>query len=129
MGGGELAAELTQVLPRGSAAESMRGTERVRNRCLGRLTRALTGPPPLALLLSALQFSARLRVRAPAVHRAVGRVVLGSVAVAGTAGLVLAPPGLVGRVGTSWGPDLLVAEWYPAAAARFHAVRRGTPPP
>ena len=37
-GGGELAAELTQVLPRGSAADSMRGAERVRNRCLGRLT-------------------------------------------------------------------------------------------
>src|SRR3712207_6287203 len=38
VGGGELAAELTQVLPRGPAADSMRGTERVRNRCLGRLT-------------------------------------------------------------------------------------------
>ena len=54
----------------------------------------------LALLLSPFQFASRLRTRAPSVHRAVGRVVLGSIAVAGTAGLVLAPHSLAGTVGT-----------------------------
>ena len=77
----------------------------------------------LALLLSPVQFAARLRNRAPAVHRTVGRVVLGSIAVAGTAGLVLAPHSLAGGVGTA-GFGLLAALWLGCAAAALRAIRR-----
>jgi uncharacterized membrane protein len=77
----------------------------------------------LALLLSPLQFAARLRDRAPAVHRAVGRVVLGSIAVAGTAGLALAPHSLAGGVGTA-GFGLLALLWLGCAAAALRAIRR-----
>jgi uncharacterized membrane protein len=77
----------------------------------------------LALLLSPLQFAARLRDRAPAVHRAVGRVVFGAIAVAGTAGLVLAAHSLAGPVGTA-GFGLLAALWLGCAAAALRAIRR-----
>jgi uncharacterized membrane protein len=77
----------------------------------------------LALLLSPLQFATRLRDRAPAVHRAVGRVVLGSIAVAGAAGLVLAPHSLAGAVGTA-GFGLLAALWLGCAATALRAIRR-----
>ena len=77
----------------------------------------------LALLLSPLQFVARLRDRAPAVHRAVGRAVLASIAVAGTAGLVLAPHSLAGAVGTA-GFGLLAALWLGCAATALLAIRR-----
>ncbi|MGY1644134.1 DUF2306 domain-containing protein [Geodermatophilus sp. SYSU D00703] len=78
----------------------------------------------LALLLSPLQFLTRLRARAPQVHRAVGRVVLGSIAVAGAAGLVLAPHSLAGPVGTA-GFGLLAVLWLTCAATAFRAIRRG----
>jgi uncharacterized membrane protein len=78
----------------------------------------------LALLLSPLQFVPRLRDRGPAVHRAVGRVVLGSIAVAGTAGLVLAPHSLAGGVGTA-GFGLLAVLWLGCAATALRAILRG----
>jgi uncharacterized membrane protein len=77
----------------------------------------------LALLLSPFQFATRLRTRAPHVHRAVGRVVLGSIAIAGTAGLVLAPHSLAGTVGTL-GFGLLAVLWLTFATGAFRAIRR-----
>jgi len=81
------------------------------------------GAGGLALLLSPLQFAARLRDRASAVHRAVGRVVFGAIAVAGTAGLVLAAHSLAGPVGTA-GFGLLASLWLGCAAAALRAIRR-----
>jgi uncharacterized membrane protein len=77
----------------------------------------------LALLLSPFQFATRLRTRAPHVHRAVGRVVLGSIAIAGTAGLVLAPRSLAGTIGTL-GFGLLAVLWLTFATVAFRAIRR-----
>jgi uncharacterized membrane protein len=78
----------------------------------------------LALLLSPLQFATRLRLRAPRVHRVVGRVVVGAIAVGGVAGLVLAPHNLAGPVGTA-GFGLLAVLWLAAAATAVRAIRRG----
>jgi uncharacterized membrane protein len=77
----------------------------------------------LALLLSPFQFATRLRARAPSVHRAVGRVVLGSIAIAGTAALVLAPHSIAGLVGTL-GFGLLAVLWLTFATGAFRAIRR-----
>jgi uncharacterized membrane protein len=77
----------------------------------------------LALLLSPVQFVARLRVRVPRVHRAVGRVTVASIAVAGAAGVVLAPHSLAGPVGTA-GFGLLAVLWLVFAATAFRAIRR-----
>ena len=77
----------------------------------------------LALLLSPLQFATRLRTRAPHVHRAVGRIILGSIAIAGAGGLVLAPRSLAGPVGTV-GFGLLAVLWVAFAATAFRAIRR-----
>jgi uncharacterized membrane protein len=77
----------------------------------------------LALLLSPLQFATRLRTRAPQVHRAVGRVVLASIAIAGAGGLILAPLSLAGPIGTA-GFGLLAALWVAFAATAFRAIRR-----
>jgi uncharacterized membrane protein len=81
----------------------------------------------LALLLSPFQFLARVRTRAPRVHRVTGRVVLGSIAIAGVAALVLAPHSLAGPVGTV-GFGLLAALWMAFAATAFRAIRRGDVP-
>lgn len=78
----------------------------------------------LALLLSPAQFATGLRTRAPHVHRTVGRVALGSIAVAGCAGLVLAPHSLAGGVGTA-GFGTLALLWLVFAATAFRAIRRG----
>jgi uncharacterized membrane protein len=77
----------------------------------------------LALLLSPLQFVTRLRTRAPQVHRAIGRVVLGSIAIAAVAGLVLAPHSLAGLVGTL-GFGLLAMLWLTCAFTAFRAILR-----
>lgn len=77
----------------------------------------------LALLLSPLQFATRLRLRAPRVHRVVGRVVLASIAIGGLAGLVLAPLSLAGAVGTA-GFGLLAVLWLAFAATALLAVLR-----
>ncbi len=82
------------------------------------------GAGGLALLLSPLQFLPGLRVRAPRLHRVVGRVVLGSIAVGGVSGLVLAPLNLAGPVGTA-GFGLLAVLWVAFAATALRAVRRG----
>ena len=77
----------------------------------------------VALVLSPLQFSARVRARARRLHRAVGRVVLASIAVAGCAGLVIAPftrAGVVGAVGFG----TLAVLWLTFAVAAFRAICR-----
>lgn len=76
-----------------------------------------------ALLLSPLQFAARLRRRRPSVHRATGRVILGSIAVAGTAGFVLSWYNLAGPIGTA-GFGTLAVLWVTFAAAAFRTARR-----
>ena len=78
----------------------------------------------LALLLSPLQLSARLRASAPRVHRVVGRVVLAAIAAGRVAGLVLAPSSLAGPVGTA-GFGLLALLWLAFATLGLRAVRRG----
>jgi uncharacterized membrane protein len=77
----------------------------------------------LALALSPLQFSARLRARVPRLHRLVGRIVLGSVGVGGCAGLVIAPWNLAGPVGIA-GFGLLALLWLSFAGRAFGAARR-----
>ncbi|WP_448625919.1 DUF2306 domain-containing protein [Geodermatophilus sp. URMC 64] len=81
----------------------------------------------VVLVLSPLQFAARLRARAPRVHRATGRIVLGSIAIAGCAGLVIAPFNRAGLVGTL-GFGLLAVLWLTCAAVAFRAIRRGDVP-
>ena len=78
----------------------------------------------LALVLSPLQFAARLRARAPWLHRGIGRIAIGSVTVAGCAALVLAPFTRAGPVGAA-GFALLAVLWLSSAAAAFRAIRRG----
>lgn len=85
---------------------------------------AHVGSGGLALLLSPLQFATRLRARAPRAHRFCGRIVLSAIAVAGTAGLLLAPFSLAGPVGTA-GFGMLALLWVVFAAAAFLAIRRG----
>ena len=81
----------------------------------------------LVLLLSPLQFAARLRARVPRLHRVTGRIVLGSIAIAGIAGLVIAPFNRAGLVGTA-GFGLLAVLWLTFAATAFRAIRRGDVP-
>jgi uncharacterized membrane protein len=77
----------------------------------------------LALLLSPLQFATRLRTRVPRLHRAVGRIAFGSIGIAGSAGLVLAPNSQAGWIGTA-GFGTLAVLWLVFAAAAFRAIRR-----
>ncbi len=78
----------------------------------------------LALLLSPLQFSARLRERARRWHRVIGRVALSSIVVAGLAGVVLSTTNLAGPVGTA-GFGLLGVLWVGFAVTAFRAIRGG----
>lgn len=78
----------------------------------------------LALLLSPLQLSARLRTRLPRLHRVTGRIVLASIAVAGTAGFLLSWFNVAGAVGTA-GFGALAILWVTFAALGLRAVLRG----
>lgn len=78
----------------------------------------------LALLLSPLQFAARLRARAPRLHRLVGRIALTSIVLGGIGGLILAPVNLAGPIGTA-GFGLLAVLWVAFAVIAFRAIRRG----
>jgi uncharacterized membrane protein len=78
----------------------------------------------VALLLSPVQFIARLRERAPRVHRANGRVVLVAIGVGGLSGLVLAPLNVAGPIGVA-GFGALAALWVTFATLGFRAIRRG----
>jgi uncharacterized membrane protein len=77
----------------------------------------------VALLLSPLQFSQRVRRRVPALHRSVGRVVLASIGIAGIAGLVMSPYNMAGPLGTA-GFGLLALLWLIFAGAAFVTIRR-----
>lgn len=78
----------------------------------------------LALLLSPLQLAARLRARIPRLHRICGRVVLASIVLAGSAGLLLAPFNLAGPVGIA-GFGTLAILWVGFAVAAYRAIRQG----
>lgn len=78
----------------------------------------------IALLLSPVQLSARIRARAPRLHRMSGRIVLTAIMAGGVAGLVLAPYNLAGLMGTA-GFGLLAVLWVTFAARGFLAIRRG----
>ncbi|WP_018655136.1 DUF2306 domain-containing protein [Actinomadura flavalba] len=77
----------------------------------------------VALLLSPLQFSARLRARLPRLHWVAGRTVLAAVVPGGVAGLLLSPFSYAGLAGTA-GFGLLALLWLVAAASAFRAARR-----
>jgi uncharacterized membrane protein len=78
----------------------------------------------LALLLSPLQFVARLRAAVPRVHRVTGRIVLGSIGLAGVAGAILSTTNLAGPIGTA-GFGALALLWLGFATTAFRAIRRG----
>lgn len=78
----------------------------------------------IALVVGALQFWRRLRSRAPRVHRRLGRVYLGGVALGGLAGLVIAPSSPAGFVGL-FGFGALAALWLVTGWRAYRAIRRG----
>jgi uncharacterized membrane protein len=78
----------------------------------------------LALLLSPVQLSARVRAHIPRVHRVVGRTALLAIAVGGVAGLVLSTVSLAGPIGTAGFGTLAVA-WLACAALGLRAILRG----
>lgn len=78
----------------------------------------------LALLLSPVQLSARLRARAPRLHRVSGRVVLVSIVLAGLAGFLVAWVNVAGPVGTA-GFGTLAVLWVGFALLGLRAIRGG----
>lgn len=76
-----------------------------------------------ALVLGALQFWRGLRDRAPRVHRWIGRVYLGGVAIGGVAGLVIAPSSPAGFVGL-FGFGALAVVWLLTGWRAYRAIRR-----
>jgi len=76
----------------------------------------------LALLLTPVQAWARLRRRAPAVHRLTGRISLAVILVAAAAGLVVAQVSYAGPVGTL-GFSCLALAWASCAVLAVRAAR------
>jgi uncharacterized membrane protein len=77
----------------------------------------------IALTCGALQFSQRLRARAPAVHRWIGRVYVSAVLGGGSAGLVMATAssgGIAARIGFG----LLAVLWLSSTARAYVAIRQ-----
>lgn len=81
-------------------------------------------PGGLALLLSPVQLVARVRDRAPRVHRVVGRIALVAIGVGGVAGLALSTVSLAGPQGTA-GFGTLAVLWVTCAALGLRAILRG----
>jgi uncharacterized membrane protein len=77
----------------------------------------------VALALSALQFAARLRRRSPRTHRLVGRVVIGTVCIAGPAGFMLSWVNEAGLLGL-FGFGGLAVLWTTCAVRAYLAARR-----
>jgi uncharacterized membrane protein len=77
----------------------------------------------LALGLSPLQLAARVRARAPRLHRLVGRVVIAAMIVGGLSGVVLSTVNAAGPVGTA-GFGLLGALWVVFPVLGLLAIRR-----
>jgi len=78
----------------------------------------------LALLLSPVQLSARVRARVPRLHRMTGRIVLVAIAAAGTAGFLLSWVNAAGPVGTA-GFGALAVLWVGFAATGLRVIVRG----
>ena len=76
-----------------------------------------------ALLLSPIQLSGRVRARVPRLHRVIGRIVLFSIAIAGTAGFLLAGVNVAGPVGTA-GFGALAVLWVTFALLGLRAILR-----
>ena len=81
----------------------------------------------IALPVGALQFWRGLRMRAPGLHRWLGRLYLAAVAVGGVAGLVIAPSSPAGYVGL-FGFGALAVLWLVTAWRAYRAIRRGDVP-
>ncbi|MFI5952810.1 DUF2306 domain-containing protein [Cryptosporangium sp. NPDC051539] len=77
----------------------------------------------LALLLSPIQLSSRIRARVPRLHRWAGRITIGAILVAGPAGAVLATTNVAGAIGVV-GFGLLAVVWTGCAVAARAAARR-----
>ncbi|MEN0130767.1 MAG: DUF2306 domain-containing protein [Brevundimonas sp.] len=78
----------------------------------------------VALLVGPTQFWAGLRRRRPRVHRTLGRVYLGAVAVAGVAALALAPFNTAGMVGF-FGFGSLAVLWLYTGWRGYRSIRAG----
>ncbi|WP_261569534.1 DUF2306 domain-containing protein [Frankia gtarii] len=78
----------------------------------------------VALTLSPLQLSARVRAHLPRLHRVAGRTTVAAICVAGTAGAVLSTVNLAGPIGTA-GFGLLAVLWVSFAVMAVRTIRRG----
>ena len=78
----------------------------------------------LALLLSPVQLSSRVRARVPRLHRVNGRVVLVAIALAGTAGFLLSWFNTAGPIGTA-GFGTLAVLWVVFAGLGLRAILGG----
>ncbi len=77
----------------------------------------------IALVVGPLQFWRGLRARAPRVHRILGRVYLGAVAIGAIAGLIIAPSSPAGYVGF-FGFGTLAVLWLVTGWRAYRAIRR-----
>jgi uncharacterized membrane protein len=77
----------------------------------------------VALLLSPIQLSGRVRARVPRLHRVTGRVVLFSIVAGGTSGFLLAWVNVAGPVGTA-GFGALAVLWVTFALLGLRAILR-----
>jgi uncharacterized membrane protein len=76
-----------------------------------------------ALVLGAVQFARGLRTRAPRLHRIIGRIYLGAVALGGVTGLIIAPSSPAGFVGF-FGFATLAVLWLVTGWRAYRAIRR-----
>lgn len=81
----------------------------------------------LALVIGPLQFVAAIRRRAPRIHRVVGRVYLGAVAIAAIASLAILPFNSAAFVGL-FGFGALAVLWLITLVKAVVAIRRGDVP-
>jgi len=77
----------------------------------------------IALLGGPIQFARGVRDRWPRVHRLIGRVSLGAILVAATAGLVIVPVNSAGAIGVA-GFGMLAVLWGLFAILGYRAIRR-----
>lgn len=80
------------------------------------------GAGGFALAAGALQFSTRLRVRKPRVHRLAGRIYVVAVLISGASGLLLAPSS-TGGVAAHFGFGFLAVLWLATCIIAYISVR------
>ena len=114
---------LNSVPDLAATGERARGSLRRAARVGADRPRAARRGRRLALLLSPVQLSARVRARVPRLHRGVGRAVLVAIAVGGGAGLVLSSVSMAGPVGTV-GFGMLALAWLTCAGLGLRAILR-----